>query len=161
MRELETSETCARIAVGGTFGPTIKTLPDGSREENWYFGRIPGLLEELFLSAKADQPIFLIGTFGGVAGLVIDLLEGRERPEATWDYQKKAPYAQEMRAIYESRGEEWWDYPEMVECLRNKGIKGINPLLAEKEHQELFATRDPMSMVALVLKGLSRIDSST
>lgn len=159
MREAETSDTCARIVVGGTFGPTEKALPDGTREQKWYFGRVPGLLEEVLTSAKAGQPVFLIGAFGGVARLVIDLLAGQDRAEATWAYQKNAPFATEMRAFYEERGEEWWDYAEMVEFLRNKGAKGLNPCLTEEEHRVLFHTRDPVRMVELILLGLSRIES--
>ena len=39
--------------------------------------RIPGVLEEIVLSVKAGQPVFLIGAFGGVAKLVIDLIRGK------------------------------------------------------------------------------------
>lgn len=161
MREYQSdfskSGIAARIVLGGTFGPTVKTADDGSRKEIWYFGRIPGVLEEVMLSVRAGQPVFLIGGFGGVAGLVIDLLEGIDREEATWEYQSRAPFAPEMKKLYESAGLEWWDYPEMVGLLRQKGIAGINPCLTEDEHRELFRTIDPVQMIELVLLGLSRL----
>ncbi len=157
MRMAETNETCARIVLGGTFGPTVKVQADGSRSEQWYFGRIPGLLEELLLSIEADQPVFLIGAFGGVASLVIDIIEGRDRAEITWDYQKHAPHAEAMRALYDARHESWWDYPEMVKFLRGKGIAGLNPHLTEEEHRELFRTRDIMRMVQLIVQGLDGV----
>lgn len=151
------SQVCARIVLGGTFGPTVKVGEDGSKKETWYSSRIPGVLEEVLLSVKHNQPVFLIGGFGGVAGLVIDLLQGKDRVEATWDYQRRAPFASEMKELYRSRGQDWWDYPEMVNALREKGIAGMNALLTEEEHRELFETIDPVRMIELVLAGLGRL----
>jgi len=150
------SGVTARIVIGGTFGPTIKISENGIRKEQWYMSRIPGVLEEIVLSVKAGQPVFLIGAFGGVAQLVIDLIHGNNREEATWDYQKRAPFAREMRALYEQRGIEWMDYPEIVSLFREKGADGINPLLRREEQEELFETVDPYRMVELVLEGMSR-----
>lgn len=99
MREAQVakdSAIAARIILGGKFGPP-ETGPGSG--EKWYAGRIPGVLEEVVPSAQAGQPVFLIGAFGGAAALAIDLLEGRDRPEATWDYQRRAPNAVAMRAL--------------------------------------------------------------
>jgi hypothetical protein len=150
------SGVVARIVLRGTFGPTIKVAENGVRQEQWYSSRIPGVLEEVVLSAQAGQPVFLIGTFGGAARLVIDLLQGKPREEATWDYQKRAPFAIEMRTLYEQRGVEWLDYPEIIALLRQKGVEGINPLLSEGEHVELFETVDPSRIVAIILQGLNK-----
>ena len=146
----------ARLVLGGTFAPTVKVAEDGTRKEQWYMSRIPGVLEEIMLSLRAGQPLFLIGAFGGVAKLTIDLIHGKNRQEATWDYQKRAPFAPEMKALYERRGVEWVDYAEIVSLLGQKGTKGINPLLGDEEQEELFETVDPSRMVELVLLGLSR-----
>ena len=150
------SGVVARIVIGGTFGPTMKALADGTQQEKWYGSRIPGVLEEIVLSVQAGQPVFLIGAFGGVAKLVIDLLQGKERHEATWDYQKRAPFAPEMKALYEQRGIGWVDYPEMISMLRESGTKGINPLLSDKEQGDLFETVDLNRMAELILLGLNR-----
>jgi hypothetical protein len=144
----------ARIILGGKLGPPGQG--PGS-DEKWYAGRIPGVLEEVVLSAQAGEPVFLIGAFGGAAALAIDLLEGRDRPEATWDYQRRAPHAQAMRDLYHQCGQPWWDYPEMVQLLRDTGPAGINPLLSADENRELFHTRNIARMVELILTGLSRI----
>jgi hypothetical protein len=69
------------------------------RQEKWYSSRIPAVLEEVVLSVQAGQPVFLIGAFGGVARLVIDLLDGKPREEATWDCQKRVPFSLEMRML--------------------------------------------------------------
>ena len=121
------SGVVARVVLGGTFGPTMKVAEDGTRSERWYAGRIPGVMEEVLLSVLAGQPVFLIGAFGGAARLVIDLAEGRARPEATWEYQKRAPFAPEMKELYLKRGLEWMDYPEIAALFREKGLGGIRP----------------------------------
>jgi hypothetical protein len=151
------SGVIARIVIGGTFGPTVKVSEDGTRKEQWYMSRIPGVLEEIALSVKAGQPVFLIGAFGGVAKLVIDLIRGKDREEATWDYQKRAPFAPEMRALYEQRRLEWMDYPEIVSLFRDKGLEGVNPLLRREEQDELFETVDLHRMAELILQGMSRL----
>ncbi len=150
------SRIAARIILGGKFGPP-ETGP-GSNEK-WYGGRIPGVLEEVMLSAQAGQPVFLIGAFGGAAALAIDLLEGTKRDEATWDYQRRAPNAEGMRALYDRCGQVWLDYPDMVELLRKTGPAGINPLLTEDENRELFRTRSIPRTIELILKGLSTLGS--
>lgn len=158
MREWQVSDAggiAARIIFGGKFGPP-ESGP-GS-EEKWYAGRIPGVLEEVVLAARAAQPVFLIGAFGGAAALAIDLVEGRDRREATWDYQRRAPHSRAMRDLYDQCGQPWWDYPEMVQLLRDKGPVGINPLLSADENRELFHTRNVTRMVELILIGLSRLD---
>ena len=151
------SGVMARIVIGGTFGPTVKVSEDGTRKEQWYMSRIPGVLEEIALSVQAGQPVFLIGAFGGVAKLVIDLIHGTDREETTWDYQKRAPFAPEMRALYEQCDIGWMDYSEIVSLFRQKGVAGINPLLGTEEQDELFETVDPYRMVELVLQGMARL----
>lgn len=151
------SGVAARIVLGGTFGPTWKLGEDGSRSEKWYASRIPGVLEEIVLSIQAGQPVFLIGAFGGAAEMVIDLLRGEDREEASWGYQKRAPHAPEMRALYEERGIEWLDYPEIVSLVRDRGREGINPLLSAEEQDELFDAVDPVRITELVLTGLGRL----
>lgn len=158
MREKETADCVARIVLGGKFGLTLTAQAKSGKQEKWYVSRIPGVLEEVMLSVKAKQPVFLIGAFGGVAGLVIDILEGKDRPEMSWDYQQHAPYAPEMRELYATRKQDWWDYPDMIDELRDRGIGGINPLLSEAEHQELFHTRDVARMVELIVRGLEKLD---
>jgi hypothetical protein len=104
------SGVIARVVIGGTFGPTVKVSEDGTRKEQWYMSRIPGVLEEVVLSVKPAN-LFLIGAFGGVAKLVIDLIRGKEREEATWDYQSVRPSLPRCVHSYEQRGIEWIDYP--------------------------------------------------
>jgi hypothetical protein len=144
----------ARIVIGGPTGPTVRGRPP---RPVWYASRIPGVLEEIMLSVQHGRPIFLVGAFGGVPALVMDVISGIDRAEMTWEYQRGAPFAAEMREIYRRRKEEWLGYPKMVRTLREKGLTGLNPLLTKEEHLELFATRDPNRMIELILVGLEKI----
>ncbi len=134
---------------------------EGQREEKWYSGRIPGVVEEALESLKTGQPLFLVGAFGGAAAMVIDLLEGRPREDFTWDYQRAAPHAEGMRALYQARGPAWEDYNEMTNLFRAVGVAGLanqNGLTVE-ENQELFWTRNLARTVELLMEGLTRIIS--
>ena len=155
------SGVVARIVLGGSVGPTIKTGVEGSSKPSWYKGRIPGVLEEVVASVEKGQPVFVIGAFGGAARLVADLLRGVDREEATWEYQKRAPHAVAMRDLYAARGLPWLDYPDLVAMLRARGIAGINPFLSESEHRELFEVADTTRLVEVLLTGLARLKSGT
>ena len=150
---------CARVVLGGTFGESVKPLEGGGTSTMWYSGRLPGVLEEVYLSAKDGQPVFLVGAFGGAARLIIDPMRGIDRQEATWEYQRRAPFSDELKRIYEERGIAWEDYPEVVALLRQKGAAGINPLLCEKENMELFHSIDPLRIVELILTGLGKLSA--
>jgi hypothetical protein len=158
MRQAQTQTCDARIVVGGTFSPTLKTLADGKQKESWYASQIPGVLEEIMTSLEAEQPVFVIGAFGGVAAMVVDILEGKDRPEMTWEFQKNAPYAQEMREIYNQKNEHYWDYDKMREFLLQKKIAGLNPGLTKDEHVELFHTTSIERMIELIIKGLDELE---
>ncbi|HEV7517042.1 MAG TPA: TIR domain-containing protein [Thermoanaerobaculia bacterium] len=145
MRERQTAATAARVVMGGRTG----------RQPTWYAGRIPGVLEEILLSLQAEQPVYLVGAFGGCARLVFDLLEGRERREMTWEYQRQAPQAEPMRALYEEKGT-WWDYPEMIEFVVKRGYAGLNNGLDLDENRRLATTQTPETIVELLLTGLRR-----
>ncbi len=157
MRQRQVAETCARIVLGGKTDKTLTRQPDGTISESWYMSRIPGVLEEVYLSAGANQPVFLIGAFGGAAAMIIDIIEGKDRIEATWDFQKAAPHSVELRELYDKYNIPWDNYEEIIDVLRKKGIAGINSLLSESENRELFVTIDLMRMVELVVKGLGKL----
>jgi SLOG cluster2 len=108
----------------------------------------------VLLSAKSKQPVFLVGAFGGVPAMILDIIDGKFREEMTWDYQKTAPHSEDMRTLYGDRGEDWWDYPAMSKYLQDLGLEGLNPLLSDQEHRELATTRNPNIMIELIMKGL-------
>ncbi len=161
MRQLQSNSTDARIVLGGKYDPTETAQADGGKKVSWYMSRIPGVLEEVLLSLKVGKPVFLVGAFGGVARMIIDILQDDIPEEATWEFQKRAPNAEAMKELYQERGEEWWDYPEMIEFIQSKGIAGINPFLQSSEHKLLFEARDPSQIVELILRGLARMPKNS
>lgn len=152
-----TPEISLRIAIGGKYGP----LDDQDPEEasHWYLGRIPGVIEEIYLSLLHRQPVLLIGAFGGGTSIVADLLEGRTRTEFSWDYQQHAPHAPEMRKIYDQRGVHWHGYRELGKFFQTMGVDGLSALnrLTPDENRELFVTRDASRILELILLSVKRI----
>jgi hypothetical protein len=161
MRETQTKEVRARIALGGKIGPTATAtpLPTGGRQVSWYSGRIPGVVEEVLLSMRAGQPVYLCGAFGGATTLVTQLLDGNVPKEFTWEFQRQAPYSDEMRALYQTQGIPWWDYAEMAAFCAQTGVAGLSKAngLSDAENRELFRSRDLPRIVTLLLSGLQRI----
>lgn len=158
MREHQTADVDARIAIGGKVGPTITALPEGGKKLSWYSGRIPGVLEEIILTLQAGKPLYLCGAFGGAAALGIELLNGRAPKEFSWDYQKQAPFSEEMRGIYSQQGILWQDYPELARICADIGVDGLSNVnhLSADENRELFSCRDVPRVIELLLLGLTR-----
>jgi hypothetical protein len=146
MRERLTSDAAARVIVGGRFG----TSGDG------YRGRMPGVLEEALLSIRADRPVYLIGAFGGCARLAIDAMEGVSRQELSWDYHRAVPHSEELRRLYQERGQTWDEYDAIAADLKARGLAGLKNGLTLEENRELATTRSAERIVELVLRGLQQ-----
>ena len=149
MRERQAFEVDARIILGGRLSPTD------------YKGRMPGILEEVFLTIKAKRPIYLVGAFGGCARAVIDAIEGLQRREFTWEYQSAGAYSAELRRMYLERGQTWDEYENISDFLRQCGYAGLHNGLSIDENRELSTTRSVARIVELVFLGLSRVKSKT
>ncbi len=147
MRERQTAEVEVRVIIGGRLSPGFK-------------GKMPGILEEAFLAIRAERPVYLIGAFGGCARLVVDAMEGVARPELTWDYQSTAAHSEELRLLYQERGQTWEEYEEIETFLRNLGIAGLKNGLTVEENRELASTRSVERIIELVLRGIQNSYSS-
>ena len=158
MRERQTKDTDARIAIGGKMGPTVTAQPDGTKKTSWYSGRIPGVFEEILLSLEAEKPVYLCGAFGGAAAAAVELLQGRIPIEFSWDYQKQAPHSNRLRDMFAEHGIAWTGYPDMAAFCATVGVSGLSRVnrLSEEENRELFYCRDVPRLIELLLIGLSR-----
>ena len=149
------ADTQARVVIGGKIGP-----PPGRDGDprSWSLGRMPGVLEECLLSVEAEHPLYLCGAFGGATRLAVDLIEGLDRADATWDWHARAPHAEAMRDLYEAAGD-WQPWTDVVATFKDVGVEGLSAAnrLSPEENRRLFTATDPQEIVELILAGLSRL----
>ncbi len=159
MREQMTAEGHARLVIGGKL--------DG------FAGYHPGIFEEAWLSltknmegapgekkGSAGQPLFLAGAFGGAARAVIDVLEGRDRPEFTEAHARSnVSYYDVAEPRYKADGETFVTRDAMRRDLRNATQNGLaaalNNGLDDIQNRELFGAAAPARIAELVITGLT------
>jgi hypothetical protein len=115
MREKITQEMDMKIAVGGKI--------------TGYSGLYPGILEEVYLAVKQNKPTFLVGSFGGITKKIIELLEGAEVEELTFEYQSK--HSEKLRSFLENASDAnkkkiMGSYEEINSFLSGKSKKNQN-----------------------------------
>jgi len=145
MREQMNTEIHARLLLGG---------------QARGFGKYPGLAEEALLALRAGKPVYLIGAFGGCAEAVIQALRGNKPAALTLDYQVAEGVAGAAIELYNSQvppGGERIDYKALTAEFERFGIAGLNNGLDVAENERLFSTLNLPEMIALVLRGLSRL----
>jgi len=151
MREQMTTETRARVVIGGRL--------------TTFQGLVPGVVEEAWMSLRSKHPLFLVGAFGGAARAVSDLLTGVDRPEFSdssargvlRDYDAAAAY-------FAEHGGELVSMARMGDELRDWSRLGLaaalNNGLTDTENQELILSADAPRIAELILTGLSRLRPS-
>jgi hypothetical protein len=168
MRRLMAIETSARVVLGGTTAP--KKAPD---DKNGYRGRYPGVVEEAWRTLQHGKPLYVAGGFGGAAALVARALESKEvspdLDEKTWadnptwtalvgeldrdpDFRALGlpPTQADLHEAIHTLGREYLTSDDL--SVRSNG-------LTVDENRELFVTRDPLTVAALVLKGLIAVST--
>jgi hypothetical protein len=153
MRETITQNTDSRIVLGGKL--------------TGFTGLLPGIVEEVLLSIRRKQPLYIAGGFGGAAHLVADAFEGKRPGHLTREYQESMgqPYLDTLRLYERSRRElpdlqlSDMDYSAAALELEKYSVQGLAATngLTEKENQELFITGSVDAAVYLTMKGLSAI----
>jgi hypothetical protein len=148
MREKMTRDSFARVVMGGKL--------------ERYKGRYAGLIEEPLLSMRASKPLYLIGSLGGCARLVIDLLEQRERPEMTTAAASaNVPGYDALAKFYAQHGHEFHPREGLAAEIKAYGVYGpaaaLRNGLNDDENRELFTCIEPRRIAELILTGLSRL----
>lgn len=146
MREQQTTESVARVIVGGRLGSL----------DTPYQGRMPGVLEEALLSIRAKRPIYLVGAFGGCARMVLDALDGIERVELTAEYHQKMLHISSLKESYMERGAKWDEFESIAAELKACGISGLKNGLTVDENRELATSRSAERIVELIIHGLQQ-----
>jgi|GEM_PF-1589799 len=165
MRKQMTSETQARIVIGGKlFG---------------FSGIYPGVIEEAWFSLSTGRPLYLVGFLGGAAKAVIDLLEGHERKDVSQpNLGVKAPSIEAILQMATLRGLKIIDSPapmpnsseipgtimhpaQIADDICIAGEQGLAAALknglTDEQNRELFRATDPTRISALIVEGLSHL----
>jgi len=165
MRRVMTDHLEARIVLGGSSRPGIQEI-----NQKGYGGLYPGVIEEAWWSLRVEQPLYVIGGFGGAAGIVATLMDGAETPpEMNEDRWRQYPeFKDRVAPIRASSCLAKLKLPatmgEMAESVRGLSAKLLvddassiqwNGLSLE-ENRELRWTRDPLKIATLVYRGLRR-----
>ena len=166
LRRVMSMHTDARVVIGGEYEPRIDEL-----DKNGYGGRYPGVIEEVWWSLQIKQPLYIIGGFGGAAGIVASLIEDQETPNAMQDATWKihSSFEERSNTIDNSLYKEKLKLPTTLESLaedvRKLGtdllVSDIKSLtwngLTTDQNRTLLRSRDPIAITTLVYKGLRNI----
>ena len=137
MRETMEAAVSARIIVGG--------------RTRGFKGKMAGLLEEFKIAKDNRHPIYLVGGFGGIAGMLCAAIRKDITSQAFLKEACKHDYYVSLLKYYESKGQpvdySWID--SITEADLNNG-------LTPDENNRLFSTSNIMEIVSLILHGLSK-----
>lgn len=146
MRLKSISSSHARICAGGKlFG---------------YNGKMPGVLEEILIAIHMNKPIYLLGAFGGVAGMVCIALSGESYPMSlteSWQNSHNAEYI-DIQAIARTHGMHA-DYKQTKKDLARIDIPTLstNAGLDEEAYRRLMKTPFVDECVHLIIRGLKKV----
>ena len=149
MREQMNTAVDARVLIGGQIG----SFGAGG------LGRYPGLAEEALLAIRSKKPVYLVGAFGGCTEAIIEAIRGNQ-PAAFTEAVRLAGTEQRKAAEkYNSNSpSEPIDYAALTGEFEKAGMAGLNNGLTDEENERLFTTTRLPAMIALVLRGLSRVE---
>jgi hypothetical protein len=120
-------------------------------------GKMPGVLEEFMISVKEQQPIFLLGGFGGVTAALCDsILNGDLVEELSLEWQLNNNYG--LKEIYEyskERNRDYFsDYDRVANIIKNIDLKNG---LSKEDNTKLYKTQFSDEAIRLVFKGLRNL----
>lgn len=136
MRETMESAVAARIIVGG--------------RTRGFKGKMAGLLEEFKTAKDHHHPIYLVGGFGGVSGMLCAAIRKEISSKAFLEEACKHDYYESLFKYYEAQGQ-----PIDYSWIDGISVDDLNNGLTSKENERLFITTNIMEIVSLILQGLS------
>jgi len=135
MREMMASKCDFRVMLGG--------------KHFEYLGKYPGLLEEAYYTLKANKPLFLIGGFGGVSKLIVDLIKNESVKELTLEWQKGHKDNNRLRTLIDNGIDV--DYNEVTNTIKNTKLNN----LSYEDNEKLFYSTSIEEIVFYIMKGLN------
>ncbi|MEZ9494933.1 TIR domain-containing protein [Vibrio splendidus] len=142
MRERLVENTDARVCIGGRL--------------SGYKGCCPGVLEEILISIEANQPVFLLGAFGGAVSRVCKLIETNETcEEFTLEWQSK--FNKDYSEVIDTIGFDWSEVVEKLRAINLNTLSSMNGLTSEQNFQ-LMKTLDVNVALDLIFLGLGNLN---
>ena len=136
MRETMEAAVYARIIVGG--------------RTRGFKGKMAGLLEEFKIARNNHHPIYLIGGFGGIAGMLCATLRKEKSSSDFFEEACKHDYYESLYKYYEAKGQ-----PIDYSWIDGLTEEDLNNGLSLEQNKTLFTTTNVMEIVLLILQGLS------
>lgn len=149
MREKVTAETNARIVLGGKL--------------SGFFGFLPGVIEEAWMSIQSEKPLFLIGAYGGAAKAFADLFLGVERGEFSDEWCREyVPDFDAVNGLYKSQCISPVSLEKISVSLKERisdlGLaRVLNNGLDSEENIELMLSSSPERISGLILRGIRHV----
>jgi len=144
MREQMETNANARIILGGrSYG---------------FKGKYAGIVEEFIISKNKENPIYLLGGFGGVSKDIANIIEGKIDGSYLSKKANNDPlYSNFINYYNEKEKENPISYKAVYEEISRNGISGLNNGLSDEENIILFNSTNVLEIVSLILKGLNNI----
>lgn len=139
MRKEMEAVVSARIIVGGRC--------------SGFNGCMAGLLEEFKLAKESKHPIFLVGGFGGVAGMLCKVIRKEIHYSIFKNEACKLSSYSSLCLYYEQKGN-YIDYSWLDGLSYDDLQNGLN----NEDNQRLFDSKNVMEIVSLIIKGLSTLN---
>ena len=137
MRQMMEAAVSARIIVGGRTGG--------------FKGKMAGLLEEFKVAKDSHHPIFLVGGFGGVSGMLCAAIRKEIPYYAFVEEACKHDYYVNLLKYYSDKGQ-----PVDYTWIDGLTTDDLNNGLTVEENDRLLVSTNIMEVVSLILKGLSK-----
>jgi hypothetical protein len=141
MREAILLTSSAHVVLGGA--------------TSQYEGRVPGVLEEMWLALVRGLPLFLVGGFGGMAGAAADVIvRGAAASHALGPGKGDRV---ELDAAYAGkRAEEGTDAAVLLATF-SASLAKFNNGLSDDENRALLVSMDVQEILMLIMTGLARV----
>lgn len=140
MRKEMESHVDARIILGGKI--------------SGFKGYMAGLFEEYYIAQAMGHPIYIVGGFGGAAGMIASMLLGEKAIINTIDMASQNPSYHEFNAYCSKKGLSL-GY-EQLQLAIDKGIDGLCNGLSHEDNIVLFQSSNIIEIISLILKGLNK-----
>lgn len=168
MRRVMEDQISARVILGGNTIPNTEKGPG-------YGGRYPGVVEEAWWTLSKGKPLYVLGGFGGAAAIVADLIHPDPEQRATHSHLLDDTWKHSDLFVANAGALEESGYISLLGIPKNMAelatsITGFAERhlvdddaalawngLSVEENLLLFRTRDPVTITALVSKGILQV----